>query len=133
MGKRGGAAHTSFGSRDRTSRKATREAHEAKPKNAHEFVVKEAEQLGWSKGRDGFLNFGGADSYRQTVFEKGDRYVLVTTTFTGRIREAVAGEYAYNSQGQRFNHPKDDVATSAKDKRKRVKRMLEGKSSWGSG
>ncbi|AYD82183.1 hypothetical protein SEQ_HALENA_1 [Mycobacterium phage Halena] len=123
MGRGRGKDPSSPGGRSRDSRPSTQSAWEAKvaakPKNAQEYTVKVAEDLGWEVEKPNVWTNQGmhAAGIETLTMRKGDAYVYATFTWpNGRIRTVDVRVNGFHE---------DMFGSERKDKRKAMKEILE--------
>lgn len=123
MGGRGsgGAAATSFGSRDRSSRPGTARVYADKPKHAFEYAQREAEKLGWTYTQENrSANANNTVVHTYGTFSKGDVRIGVMSTDRPRSKGRISS-VAVRKNGIATS---DYFDTGQKNKRKAIKDLL---------
>ncbi|WZB38289.1 hypothetical protein SEA_BAZZLE_1 [Mycobacterium phage Bazzle] len=121
MGKRGGDNNPT-GKRGRDSRKATRDAYQAKPRNAMEYAQQLGAKEGWDYSEKLLVDSpSGATRHMYGTFTKGDVSIGVQYTDRPRTKGRISG-VAVRKNGM---HTDDYFGTASKNKRKAMKELFK--------
>ncbi|QNO01029.1 hypothetical protein [Mycobacterium phage CELFI] len=122
MGGRGAPHARNYGGRDRSSRKASRDAYQAKPRNAMEYAQQLGAKEGWEYSEKLMTSSpSGATRHMYGTFTKGDVSIGVQYTDRPRTKGRIS-DAAVRKNGK---HTSDYFGTASKDKRKAMKELFK--------